>query len=123
MANNNVETDSENIISLLLIDVNQPIELEWNLLATDENKVSNFTPGSLESKFLAETNTDEMKDVDNMFPQPAAVTLNKTKLDWENSRFHKSYFHRKTVTNQKFIFTLMPGGNKRSFILKQTCSF
>ena len=81
MANNNVETDSENIISLLLIDVNQPIELEWNLLATDENKVSNFTPGSLESKFLAETNTDEMKDVDNMFPQPAAVTLNKTKLD------------------------------------------
>ena len=37
MANNNVETDSENIISLLLIDVNQPIELEWKLFATDEN--------------------------------------------------------------------------------------
>ena len=73
--------------------------MEWNLFATDENKVSNFTPDSLESKFLAETNTDEMKDVDNMFPQPAAVTLNKTKLDWKNSRFHKSYFHRKTVTN------------------------
>ena len=73
MPNNSVKTDSENIISLLLIDVNQPIELEWNLFATDENKVSNFTPDSLESKFLAERNTDEMKDVDNMFPQPAAV--------------------------------------------------
>ena len=47
--------------------------LNWNLFATDENKVSNFTPDSLESKFLAERNTDEMKDVDNMFPQPAAV--------------------------------------------------
>ena len=47
--------------------------MEWNLFATDENKVSNFTPDSLESKFLAERNTDEMKDVDNMFPQPAAV--------------------------------------------------
>ena len=55
--------------------------LNWNLFATDENKVSNFTPDSLESKFLAETNTDEMKDVDNMFPQPAAVTLNKTRLE------------------------------------------
>ena len=55
--------------------------LNWNLFATDENKVSNFTPDSLESKFLAETNTDEMKDVDNMFPQPAAVTLNKTRSE------------------------------------------
>ena len=55
--------------------------LNWNLFATDENKVSNFTPDSLESKFLAETNTDEMKDVDSMFPQPAAVTLNKTRLE------------------------------------------
>ena len=55
--------------------------LNWNLFATDENKVSNFTPDSLESKFLAERNTDEMKDVDNMFPQPAAVTLNKTRLE------------------------------------------
>ena len=73
MANNSLETDSENIISLLLIDVNQPIELECNLFATDESKVSNFIPDSLESKFLAERNTDEMKDVDNMFSQPAAV--------------------------------------------------
>ena len=55
--------------------------LNWNLFATDENKVSNFTPDSLESKFFAETNIDEMKDVDNMFPQPAAVTLNKTRLE------------------------------------------
>ena len=51
MGNNSVETDSENIISLLLIDINKPIELEWKLLATDENKVSNFTPDRLESKF------------------------------------------------------------------------
>ena len=55
--------------------------LNWNLFATDENKVSNFTPDSLESKFLAETNIDEMKDVDNMFAQPAAVTLNQTRLE------------------------------------------
>ena len=81
MANSSVETDSENIISLLLIDINQPIELEWKLFGTDENKVSNFTPDSLESKFLAETNTDQMKDVDSMFPQPAAVTLSKTRLE------------------------------------------
>ena len=81
MANSSVESDSENIISLLLIDINKPIELELKLFGTDENKVSNFTPDSLESKFLAETNTDEMKDVDSMFPQPAAVTLNKTRLE------------------------------------------
>ena len=49
MANNSVETDSENIISLLLIEMNQPIELGWKLSATDENKVSNFTPESLKS--------------------------------------------------------------------------
>ena len=90
MANNSVETDSENIISLLLIDINQPIELEWKLFATDENKVSNFTPDSLESKFLAETNTDEMKDVDSMFPQPAAVTLNKTRLEKQQVPTFKS---------------------------------
>ena len=75
MANSSVETVSENIMSLLLIDINQPIELESKLFATDENKVSNFTSDNLESKFLAETNTDEIKDVDSMFPQPAAVTL------------------------------------------------
>ena len=80
MANSSVETDSESIISLLLIDINQPIELESKLFATDENKVSNFTSDNLESKFLAETNTDEIKDVDSMFPQPAAVTL-----QWENT--------------------------------------
>ena len=50
MANNSVETDSENIISLLLIDINQPIELGWKLFATDENDVSHFTPDNLESK-------------------------------------------------------------------------
>ena len=49
MANNSVETDRENIISLLLIEMNQPIELEWKLSATDENKVSNFTSESLKS--------------------------------------------------------------------------
>ena len=80
MANSSVETDSESIISLLLVDINQPIELESKLFATDENKVSNFTSDNLESKFLAETNTDEIKDVDSMFPQPAAVTL-----QWENT--------------------------------------
>ena len=85
MANSKVETDSENIISLLLIDINEPIELELKLFSSDENKISNFTAGSLESKFLAETNIDEMKDVDSMFPQKAAVTL--TKLDWKNSTF------------------------------------
>ena len=90
MANSSVETDSENIISLLLIDINQPIELEWKLFATDENKVSNFTPDSLESKFLAETNTDEMKDVDSMFPQPAAVTLNKTRFEKQQVPTFKS---------------------------------
>ena len=41
-------------ITLSLIDINQPIELEQKLFATDENKVSYFTPDSLESKFLAE---------------------------------------------------------------------
>ena len=91
MANKSVETDSENIISLLLVDTNRPIELEWKLFVTDENKVSNFTIDSLESNFLEETwnyntryyssmaeaNTYEMKDdVDSVFPQPAAVTLN-----------------------------------------------
>ena len=80
MANSSVETDSESIISLLLIDINQPIELESKLFATDENKVSNFTSDNLESKFLAETNTGEIKDVDSMFSQPAAVTL-----QWENT--------------------------------------
>ena len=37
MANSSVETDSEIRISVLLIDINQPIELEWKLFATDEN--------------------------------------------------------------------------------------
>ena len=48
MANSSVKTDSENIISLLLVNINRPKELE--LFLTDEN----FTPDSLESKFLAE---------------------------------------------------------------------
>ena len=59
MANNSVETNSKNIISLLLVGINRPIELEWELFVTNANKVSNFTPDSLESKFLAETNTDK----------------------------------------------------------------
>ena len=79
MANNSVKTDSENIITLLLVDINRPNQLEWKLFVTDEKKVSKSTPDSLESKFLAETNIDEMEDVDSMFPQPAAVTLNKTR--------------------------------------------
>ena len=54
MANSSVKTDSENIISLLLVNINQPKELEWELFLTDENKVSSFTSDSLESKFLAE---------------------------------------------------------------------
>lgn len=47
MAKNSVKTDSENIISLLLVDINRPIDLEWKLLVTGENKASNFTPDSL----------------------------------------------------------------------------
>ena len=90
MPNSSVETDSENIISLLLIDINQPIKLECKLFATDENKVLNFTPDSLESKFLAERNTDEMKDVDSVFPLPAAVTLNKTRLKKQQISTFKS---------------------------------
>ena len=57
---------------------------------TDENKVSYFIPDSLESKFLAETNTDEMKDVDSMFPQPTAVTLNKTRFEKQQVPTFKS---------------------------------
>ena len=44
-------------------------------------KVSDFTPDSLESKFLAKTNIDETKDVDSMFPKPSVVTLNKTRFE------------------------------------------
>ena len=90
MANNGVETDSENIISLILVDINRPIELEEKLFVTDENKVSSFTPDSLESKFLAETNTDEMKGVDSIFPQPAAITLNKTRFEKQQAPALKS---------------------------------
>ena len=43
-------------------------------------RVSNFTSDSLLSKFLTETNTDEMKDVDSMFPQPPAGTMSKTQF-------------------------------------------
>ena len=93
MANNSVKTDSEDIISLLLVDINLPIELEWKLFVTGENKVSNFTPDSLESKFLAETNIYEMKDVDSMFPQPAAVTLNKTQFQKQQVPTFKSNEH------------------------------
>ena len=68
------------------MNINQPIELEWKLFATDENKVPNFTPDGLESKFLAEANID----VDSMFPQPAAVTLNKTRLEKQQVPTFKS---------------------------------
>ena len=44
--------------------------LNWN---GNYLQLTKTTPDSLESKFLAERNTDEMKDVDNMCPQPAAV--------------------------------------------------
>ena len=90
MANNSVEADSENIISLLLVDINRPIELEWKLFVTDENKVSNFIPDSPESKFLAETNIDQTKDVDSMFPQPAAVTLKKSRFEKQQVPTFKS---------------------------------
>ena len=54
--------------------------MEWELFVTNENKVSNFTPDNLESKFFAETNIDQTKDVDGMFLQPASVTLNRTRF-------------------------------------------
>ena len=44
--------------------------LNWN---GNYLQLTKTTPDSLESKLLAERNTDEMKDVDNMCPQPAAV--------------------------------------------------
>ena len=90
MPKSSVETDSGNIISLLLIDINQAIELKWKLFATDENKISNFTPNILEIQFLAYTNADEMKDVDGMFPQLAAVTLNETRLEKQQVPTFKS---------------------------------
>ena len=36
MANNSVETDSENRPCLLLVDINRPIELEWELLVNNK---------------------------------------------------------------------------------------
>ena len=40
-ANNSVEIDSKNIIiSLLLVNINRLIELEWGLFVTNENKAS-----------------------------------------------------------------------------------
>ena len=36
MANNNVETDSENRPCLLLVDINRLIELEWELLVNNK---------------------------------------------------------------------------------------
>ena len=78
MASNSVSTDNENITSVLLVDINRLIELEWELCVTNEAKVSNFTLESLENKFLAETKTDETKAVDSMVPQPDVVTVKKT---------------------------------------------
>ena len=75
-----MDTDNKNKTSLQLVDINQPIELEWEIFETNENTSNesnrNFTPDSLENKFLAETNTDETKDVDSVFSQAAAVPLN-----------------------------------------------
>ena len=55
--------------------------MEWKLFVTDENKVSSFTCNCIESKLLAGKTMkwNEMKD--SMFPQPAAVTLNKTQFE------------------------------------------
>ena len=64
--------------------------MERKLFVTDENKVSNFTTGSLQGKFLAEASIDEMKDVDNTFPQPGAVTLNKTRFEKQQVPTFKS---------------------------------
>ena len=64
--------------------------MEWKLFLTNENKVLNFTPVSLESKFLAETNTDELKNVDIMFPQPPVVTLNRTRFQKQQAPTFKS---------------------------------
>ena len=89
MANNSVETASKNITSLLLVDINRPIALEWELFVTNENKVPSFIPDSLESKFLAETNTDETKDVNSRFPQPVAVTY-KTRFEKQQVPTFKS---------------------------------
>ena len=72
------------------------------MLVTDENKVSNFTPGSLQGKFLAETNIDEKKDVDNMFPQLAAVTLNKTRFEKQQFPTFKS--NEASWANHQVIF-------------------
>ena len=69
----------------------------------NENKVSNFTPDSLENKFLAEANTDETKDVDRMFSQVAAVTLNKTRFEKQHV-FHLSNQMRIPGGNQEVIF-------------------
>ena len=80
MASNSVRTDNENITSVLLVDINRLIELEWELCVTNEAKVSNFTLDSLENKLLAETKTDETKAVDSMVPQPAVVTVKKLYL-------------------------------------------
>ena len=49
---------------------------------TNANKVSNFTPDSLEGKFLAKTNTNKTKDV--------AVTLNKTRFEKQHVPTFKS---------------------------------
>ena len=46
------------------------------------------TPDSLESKFLAEANTDETKD--SKFPQPAVVTLNENQFEKQQVPTFKS---------------------------------
>ena len=44
MANNSVEIDSENIIiSLLLVNINRLIELEWGLFVTNEKKLQSYS--------------------------------------------------------------------------------
>ena len=89
MANNSVENASKNTTSLLLVDINLPIALEWELFVINENKVSSFSLDRLESKFLVETNTDETKDVNSRFQQLAAVTY-KTRFEKQQVPTFKS---------------------------------
>ena len=102
MANKSVETDSENINIIFV---------------TNENKVSSFTTGSLQGKFLAKASIDKMKDVGNMFPQPAAVTFNKTRFEKQQVPTFKSNEDswRKSLGNLP-LFTINPFQSSVTFI-------
>ena len=49
--------------------------------------------------------------------------MSKTKWKCLVEKFQNFFSQKKGNKSQKFIFILMHGSNKRSFILKQTCSF